>query len=1180
MLAVLRFFISTPFLTCLVTAILSAVIWFFGPLIAVGNWRPLDGFWERTITIGVLWVFVLLILIIRAIVRRRKARALTAEIIEVDPREEAVSAEIQELKGKFRAALQQLRSSKSGQAQLHELPWYVIIGPPGAGKTTAIVNSGLKFPVETSKGAVGGVGGTRNCDWWFTNDAVLIDTAGRYTTQESDAEADNKAWLGFLSILKRYRTRQPINGVMVAISLSDLSNQDSETQMSHARAIRRRILELREELGIRYPIYVLFTKADLIAGFSEFFEPLDADAREQVWGFTFDLAAAKEAAPLDVFDEEFAALLARLNAQSLERVQGERDPQRRSLIAGFPSQVASLRTVARDFLAETFQDSKFEDRLPLRGVYLTSGTQEGTPIDRLMMGMARTFGIGRQSIGTGKGTGKSFFITRLLRDVIFPEAGLVSRDDKVERRFRWVTRLSIAAALLVSIGLGTLWTRSFLENRALVAEAEETLVAYQTAAAQIPSNPISDTDLTGVVPALNLLREMPGNAAVEGPPPGLSLGFGLYQGDVIGTNAAQAYRAALNQHLLPRLILRLEEQIAGNLNQPEFLYEALKVYLTLGLQAPYVDKDLVRDWMAIDWQITYPDPVLQAELRAHLEALIAQPMTRVELNGPLVLAVQEILIELPLAERIYQGILTSVAASDLAPWRIIDIGGPAASRVLIRSSGRPLSDGIEGIYTYDGFHDVFLEEALGVARRVQNESWVLGDYAAGQQSEAALVRMSRDVLDLYYTDYIDRYEGILGDIDIVPLESLSQAVAVTNVLSGPTSPIRNVLIAIADETRLTEDRSVLPSDAAAEGGSVLADEALREVRGRRAQVFLETVRRSDPGADPVTEVPGYDVENRFAFLQDLVRSDAGAPTELDGIIDQLQEVNRELNRVSINNSALGFTSDEGSALSRFQETVSRLEGPLKRWADQIASGSSGITADGTRAQLNARWQAQVAPFCAQALEGRYPFNPQARQEVTIQDFSRAFAPGGLIDKFFNENLLRFVDTSTRPWTFKTVNQAELGISDAVLKQFENAGQIRDTFFAGAAAPSIPFEITPFALDPSAQSMTLSIDGQEVTLATGQTPTPKAVRWPGEFGLARFSFAPPSNTVESSIERDGPWAWFRLLGSAALRDTPDGQKKRINFNVGGRIGIFELRMGSAFNPFTLPALTQFSCPKSL
>ncbi|MDO9524339.1 MAG: type VI secretion system membrane subunit TssM, partial [Gemmobacter sp.] len=416
---VLRALGSSVGIVIIVAVVLSACLWFLGGFLGVGDARPFDSVLGRLVGLAVLWILALLTVLVILLTRKKRDDVLAEDIVtSVDSNTDdaAVGAELSDMRTKLKTALATLRKSKGGRRHLYELPWYVIIGPPGAGKTTAIVNSGLQFPLaeDFGKTAIGGVGGTRNCDWWFTNNAVLVDTAGRYTTQESDADADNAAWLGFLGLLKKHRKRQPINGAVIAISLSDLSMQDELTQKSHATAIRRRLHELRERLGVRFPVYVLFTKADLIAGFSEFFEGVSKEDREQVWGFTLPLPKGRaETSPIGAFDEEFGLLVARLNDQSLDRMQAETDPQRRSLVASFPSQVASVRTVARDFLTEVFQDNRYEHRQMLRGVYFASGTQEGTPIDRLMMGMARTFGIGRQDIGSGRGTGRSYFLTRL-----------------------------------------------------------------------------------------------------------------------------------------------------------------------------------------------------------------------------------------------------------------------------------------------------------------------------------------------------------------------------------------------------------------------------------------------------------------------------------------------------------------------------------------------------------------------------------------------------------------------------------------------------------------------------------------------------------------------------------------------------------------------------------------------
>ena len=56
---------------------------------------------------------------------------------------------------------------------------------------------------------------------------------------------------------------------------------------AHADAIRTRLLELHERLKVDFPVYALFTKADLVAGFMEFFGGLGENGRKQVWGATF-----------------------------------------------------------------------------------------------------------------------------------------------------------------------------------------------------------------------------------------------------------------------------------------------------------------------------------------------------------------------------------------------------------------------------------------------------------------------------------------------------------------------------------------------------------------------------------------------------------------------------------------------------------------------------------------------------------------------------------------------------------------------------------------------------------------------------------------------------------------------------------------------------------------------------
>ncbi|NNK16669.1 MAG: type VI secretion system membrane subunit TssM, partial [Sulfitobacter sp.] len=399
--------------------------------------------------------------------------------------------------------------------------------------------------------------------------------------------------------------------------------------------------------------------------------------------------------------------------------------------------------------------------------------------------------------------------------------------------------------------------------------------------------------------------------------------------------------------------------------------------------------------------------------------------------------------------------------------------------------------------------------------------------------------------------------------------------------SGPTSPIVNILTEIAAETRLTEDRSLIGNEAVNEGIGRVAQIEARSNLSIQGEILLEALRKSTvaSGNGEAVKEPGEYVQERFDWLNQLVARPEGQNSQLDMLIATLQEVYQELNKMSFSGVA-ATAVDGGTATQRFQQMAARIPGPLERWASQITTSSTGITADGTRSSINAAWQSTVLPFCTQALENRYPFNRRARADVAMADFQKLFAPGGMIDVFFSTNLSKYVDTRSRPWAWKKVNDVDLGISPAVLQQLQYAAEIRDAFFAGGANPQVQFQITPEALDPKADSVQLTIGSQNVLFETRRpNNTPVAITWPGTVGLAGVVFQPKLKNGESQLAKDGPWAWFRLLDAAEIRRTNVSDRKRVIFNISGRIAIFQLQSGSVINPFALPALSKFNCPKT-
>jgi type VI secretion system protein ImpL len=323
------------------------------------------------------------------------------------------------------------------------------------------------------------------------------------------------------------------------------------------------------------------------------------------------------------------------------------------------------------------------------------------------------------------------------------------------------------------------------------------------------------------------------------------------------------------------------------------------------------------------------------------------------------------------------------------------------------------------------------------------------------------------------------------------------------------------------------------------------------------------------------------VEERFAWLHQMVARPENQPSQLDGLLLVLADVYRELAKIGFAGGVTNAPEDpEESPLFQLKLVTDQLPEAIQRWAAQIAAGAAGVTADGTRSGINASWQSTIQPVCAATLEGRYPFNRRAKEEVGIVDFTKMFATGGLLDSFFNENLAKNVDTSTKPWTFKKLNDVDLGISPAVLEQFMYAAEIRAAFFPAGPNPQVQFSVTPEALDDNATSVTLDIDGAVVKFnkSDGQ-PAPTGVNWPGAAGFGRITLEPQDPAVENSIKKEGSWGWFRLLDTASVKNTDVSSRKRVIFNVGGRLALFNVQTQSTVNPFALAALTKFSCPKS-
>lgn len=1108
-------------------AALCLLVWHAGPLLAFGEAHPLASEIVRVVIIAVL-IFVVIAYEAYQFLRRSQADgALLEKILNFGGKRPEVLAKdrVAEVNTVIQNALNQLKGMRTGggltrlvegRRYLYELPWYMMVGVPGAGKTTALLNAGLQFPLpEQMSKAAQARAGTNNTDWWFTNEAVLIDTAGRYTTYEQDQRIDAAEWTGFLGLLRKYRSRAPINGAILTISLKDLLTQTPAERVAEAASLRARLADLRKELGIQFPVYVVITKLDQLSGFGEYFQYLSSEGRAQPWGFTLPYREEKRkrgeaALPFDQrCREEMALLVVRLQNGLDARLYEEYDNARRKALFGLPQEFASLAEPVVDMLSQIFLGSRFDDTERthmLRGVYFTSAAQtEGlvvaeheTLFRRLDRNQARrvegpdvlstdpstTAGA---STATARVTGnRSYFLQDVFKQIIVSEAHLVKPNLRWEVRFRLLRLLGHALALVVFLWLAGALYASFGHNRSYLDVVQEKAKALAAKVSAFYKKPQPDA----MPDVLAAARELPAYAGLDPAAPGMDWRYGLYSAPPVLDAAVLTHVRLEDNLLVPYLVRRVESVLGAAVNARDTrqAYDTLRVYLML------YDKDkfnasVVRSWVQSDWATGNGADAFGGRVAVleHLNSLLdgARPLqSPYAKNEALIRSARDLLDGSTSIQRLYDRAKAAMMEEAPQDFTLVRAVGPQAGTVFTRASGEPLERGIPGLFTYAGYHELFnarLPEFVGKAQAM--DAWVMGrgtgigaqkktlEDAAGKLTGSD--PLTREIRRLYLAEYAKRWDQYLSDIRTVTGNNLAFDLEILRNFAAPDSPLARLGRAAVRETTLSQPTD--PEDKS------LGDKALAVLDKKTGKVGGLTARAE---ARQEREL----VDSRFAALREVVtgQADVSAPSgqvgsgkaQLDAIAGM---VNAYYTTLVVANNALNTRNlpPPADAAAQLRMEAEKLPAPFKAvLADLVVQGARDVN-KGIGDILIAQMDAVIGESCRSAIDGRYPFSPTSMQDVDTDDFARVFAAGGVLDDFFQKVLAPHVDTTTSPWRYKLTAPDVPPVAGPSLVPFERAKEIREVFFRdpGAKRMAWKMDLKVVELDPQIVELNMDFDGQ-------------------------------------------------------------------------------------------------------
>lgn len=1122
--------------------------------------------WIAIVSTAVI-VAILLTIVLVKLIRAKKAAKDIEKALQAQAAAHAASArpdlraEVDAMQNEFLKAVSALKSSKlsggkRGAEALYALPWYMIIGPPGAGKSTALRNSGLRFPY--SAGAVAGVGGTRNCQWWMTNDAVILDTAGRYTTED----ADRDEWMSFLDLLKKNRPKRPVNGVLAAIALTELSDASPDHILARAREIRARIDETMAKLEMVIPVYILFTKCDLIPGFVEMYNDLGAKERSQIWGFTIGVTSKGQ--PAAQFNEHFDELALLSERRSVRRLAQERGLEARDKIYAFGQHFEPMRENLSMFVGELMADSIYTETPIFRGAYFTSGTQEGRPIDKIMNAMAEAFGVQPQmSFTQPQVEAKSYFLGDVFSKVIFADKNVATRSASRMRRQAMVGHLIAAGLFLTAIGLSVLPVLSFSKNRDFLTESDEALVALREHkdSEHAGVDPIAIDNLT---PLYRVERELDDHEA-DGIP--LLMRMGMYQGGLFADRVEDLYVKTVREEVVAPLFELEVQQLKrfvqkygpisdqATAEEHEEFRNRLRMYLLLsgpwpekgepGLdetQSPWLGQQIGQRWAdrLEKMNLTGDVSLMKRVGEAYVDNLSEAPENLLfERDTKLVTQVRKVLKRTDRTDALLAEVLRHVETADL------DLRSLTDSNVALKNDSRL----IKGSYTRQAWETEVRDQLETALDTSSGDEWVLGR----TEEEAAESRDTQleALRSLYFENYIKEWKGFIGAIYVDPPGNLVTARRTFEDLTkGATPPFKRLCQFVDYHTTLVEKPSPV-DDAAVDGALEKGTDLLEKKGGKKGKLAGAGIdalkkRGANKPKNPLIKTP-EDVREAFAGLSGFGFSappptPEGAPplpapaVPLDQYQEELKRV-RDALQAKIDHDDADATKALESAVKTARTTVDGIlnESDLKGWRSTFTKWLPPpfeavygmVRKSGAGAQASQYCENIYKPMTEDFLP-KYPFSKQGRS-VKLKEFAKALRPEtGTIWTFYATGL-----ASRVPRKHGTYEVAKRGAADSkyninpkLVGFLERAQDLSDSMFpTGSEDILVEFDVY-ISDNPAASLTTLQIDGTTVEHYNGPGRWQR-LKWPGD-GTTGSELKTRSKTVRGNIKKEGDWGFFELL----------------------------------------------------
>lgn len=1159
-------------LILLIALLFCYVVWWVGPLIAIGPYFPLGDVWVRQVIIALvlcwaLWPFVAIFFgwifrYARAPLPQRKKKTVQLDRVSARFNDAILTLQQADL-SHYKTRWQRWRQRRK-RHYIDAKPWFLVMGPQGGGKTSLIYESGEKFLLSEQYGLAqtNDIGPTQDCNWWLTDRAVYIDTAGEWILLHGQSEEAGTARQTLFSMIRKHRRYPGIDGIILCLDVNVLLQASLTERKSLADTLRLRVLEVAATFQADIAVYLFLNNIDKLPGGETFLSLMNDELLAQGLGISMSHnAQGKNNFAADA--ERYREFLTGVSQYVLEILHDSPNKDMRHQLLLFTESLGAIQKPLFGLFEQIFPATPIGYTGCLRQCWL--GSTRNLASWEALYYPSSTHAVEDRPAGSMYFSALTHAITE--RGVLHSRGPMPLRNRLLAvGKYAGVT-LGLALILLL-LGMRYFWEYDYIGYATARFDETRRIVRDIPLTNQVNDNLVAAYEQLGYINTHYL----------ESSPPLLTPYF---EHRLLNQAMLETYQRHLNKVFWPAVEQYVTNELKKDAQSFDVdSYDTLKVYLMLGQPDNRSAQALVQ-WFMARWEGFAPQGYTQDDRKLfsyHLSQLFSGAATSAppaKLNDELIRESRIKAMKTPIHIRVINRIEDAPLPARIENITLADAAGASVTLMMRRKSPSTVTDmAIPAFYTRASYHEVVNPQLQAASEMMINEeNWVLSDGKSSVSKVsllAAAQKLSDEARKFYLTEYANHWDAFLKDIRVRPINGLDDAVLLARQFSDPSSPLANLVRFASRETTLT-------SESAAKSGmsSGWFDAQRNKITNTRRSIIDEI--SGERSRFRLT--PEKAVEDRFEMLRRLgLALQSASTSNADPLAKTFEQIYNQLITLSASLRA-GQILPQNNDFNRLQIDMARQPEPIRSVMMDLLAVGQTQSLQQSKANLSKGVSSIASDLCNTTVSGRYPFNRSAREEIGIGDFNRMFGRTGAMQSFFDENLAPYVDVNGSRWKVKPDSNGV--VTEKTLRAFENSARIRDTFFDASDKMAMSMIIRPISLTPSILEAVLDIDGQVMTYSHGASQ-PVRFEWPGPKGgvYIRLTFKTRNGGVET-VNFNGPWAIFRMYD--ASNAVPSGPNSReLTMAMNHVSGFFNVELSSTMKDYPLwsKALTQFSCPKNL